>query len=83
MASAKSGVSRVSPAPMEKFNVVFYSADTKKATSSLNGRWMRACPCGWVTGDEVYRDDRALRLRLESHGQAFVLAVTKNEPHWW
>ena len=78
-----SGLSRVSPAQMEKINVVSLFSRYEKPTSSLNGRWMRACPCGWVTGDEVYRDDRTLRLRLESHGQAFVVAVTKNEPHWW
>lgn len=39
-------------------------------------------PCGWVTGDEVYGGDRRLRLWLEQRGQAFVLAVPRNEPLW-
>lgn len=36
----------------------------------------------WVTGDEVYGGDRALRLFLEGERQAFVLAVRSNEMVW-
>src|SRR4051794_27384896 len=32
-------------------------------------------PCGWVTGDEVYGNDRVLRRFLEEREQPFVLAV--------
>jgi SRSO17 transposase len=39
--------------------------------------------CAWVTGDEAYGRDRALRGWLESRQQAFVLAVAKDEPLWW
>lgn len=39
-------------------------------------------PCGWVTGDEAYGGDRRLRLWLEQRGQAFVLAVPRNESLW-
>lgn len=39
-------------------------------------------PCAWVTGDSIYGGDRKLRLWLEGRGQAFVLAVPKNEPLW-
>ncbi|KAG0161880.1 hypothetical protein DFQ30_005088, partial [Apophysomyces sp. BC1015] len=37
-------------------------------------------PCAWVTGDEVYSGDRRLRVWLESRGQAFVMAIAKDEP---
>uniref|UniRef100_UPI0039082422 IS701 family transposase n=1 Tax=Ralstonia syzygii TaxID=28097 RepID=UPI0039082422 len=40
-------------------------------------------PCAWVAGDEVYGGDRRLRVWLESRGQAFVMAVAKDEPLWW
>jgi SRSO17 transposase len=39
-------------------------------------------PCKWVTADEVYGGDRHLRIWLEGQEQAFVLAVTSNEPLW-
>lgn len=38
--------------------------------------------CKWVTADEVYGGDRLLRIWLEQQEQAFVLAVTSNEPLW-
>jgi len=39
-------------------------------------------PCGWVTGDEVYGNDRTLRRFLEEREQPFVLAVRRNESLW-
>ena len=33
----------------------------------------------WVTGDEVYGNNRALRTALETRGQAFVLAIEATE----
>jgi SRSO17 transposase len=39
-------------------------------------------PCKWVTAHEVYGGDRNLRRWLEEQEQAFVLAVTSNEPLW-
>src|SRR5919202_822281 len=33
-------------------------------------------PFRWVTGDSIYGDDRRLRLWLEEHEQAYVLAVS-------
>jgi len=36
----------------------------------------------WVTGDEVYGRDRALRMWLESNEQPHVLTVACNEPVW-
>jgi SRSO17 transposase len=39
-------------------------------------------PARWVTGDEVYGSDRLLRVWLEQHEMAYVLAVRSNEPTW-
>ncbi len=38
-----------------------------------------AVPAAWVTGDEVYGDNRPLREWLESRGQPYVLAVSGDE----
>ncbi len=46
----------------------------------------RACAAGvhpaWVTGDDVYGGDRALRTYLEGRKQPFVLGVRRNEYVW-
>jgi SRSO17 transposase len=39
-------------------------------------------PAAWVTGDSVYGDDRRLRVWLEEHTQAYVLAVSGKEYVW-
>src|SRR4051794_29768955 len=39
-------------------------------------------PVSWVLGDEVYGNDRRLRIWLEQHDQAHVLAVKATEPLW-
>ena len=39
-------------------------------------------PFGWVTGDEVYGNDRNLRLWLEHQGIPHVLAIRSNEKLW-
>lgn len=39
-------------------------------------------PAAWVTGDSVYGDDRRLRLWLEEHKRAYVLAVSGKEYVW-
>jgi SRSO17 transposase len=39
-------------------------------------------PAAWVTGDSVYGDDRRLRLWLEAHERAYVLAVSGKEYVW-
>jgi SRSO17 transposase len=39
-------------------------------------------PARWVTGDSVYGDDRRLRMGLEAHPQAYVLAVSGKECVW-
>jgi SRSO17 transposase len=39
-------------------------------------------PFGWVAGDEVYGNDRNLRLWLEREGIPHVLAIKRNEKLW-
>src|SRR4029450_2895989 len=39
-------------------------------------------PAAWVTGDSVYGDDRRLRMWLEAHERAYVLAVSGKEYVW-
>jgi SRSO17 transposase len=39
-------------------------------------------PATWVTGDSVYGDDRRLRMWLEAHERAYVLAVSGKEYVW-
>jgi SRSO17 transposase len=36
-------------------------------------------PAGWVTGDEIYGQNAALRLALEERGMPYVLAVPVNQ----
>ncbi|HVK94069.1 MAG TPA: IS701 family transposase [Noviherbaspirillum sp.] len=39
-------------------------------------------PFAWITGDEVYGDNRSLRVWLEQQGLHFVLAVRCNQYVW-
>ena len=39
-------------------------------------------PAAWVTGDEVYGNDGALRRWLEGERRAYVLAVARSHPVW-
>ena len=39
-------------------------------------------PARWVTADEIYGNDHALRRWLEAEEQAYVLAVSCNHPVW-
>ena len=39
-------------------------------------------PAAWVTGDEVYGNDGALRRWLETEGRPYVLAVARSHPVW-
>ncbi len=39
-------------------------------------------PCGWVTGDAVYGNDRSLRSWLEEQGKSYVMAVCGQESVW-
>jgi SRSO17 transposase len=39
-------------------------------------------PFAWITGDEVYGDNRSLRVWLEQQDLHFVLAVRSNQHVW-
>lgn len=61
---------------------VAFATKPRLAEAMLARAFEAEVPCAWVTGDTVYGGDRHLRLFLEAHEQAFVLAVPSNEPLW-
>jgi SRSO17 transposase len=52
------------------------------AQAMLEGALGAGVPFAWVTGDEVYGGDRRLRLWLEEHHLAHLLAIKATEPLW-
>jgi SRSO17 transposase len=52
------------------------------ARQALARAFAAGVPAKWVTGDSVYGDDRRLRMWLEAHPQAHVLAVSGKEYVW-
>jgi SRSO17 transposase len=52
------------------------------AQAMLDRALVTGVPFGWVTGDEVYGGDRRLRLWLEAHDLAHLLAIKATEPLW-
>jgi SRSO17 transposase len=52
------------------------------ARGMLEQAFKAGVPATWVTGDSVYGDDRRLRMWLEEHDQAYVLAVSGKEYVW-
>lgn len=48
----------------------------------LHRAWAAGVPMAWVTGDEVYGDDPALRDAIAHAGRRYVLAVGANTPAW-
>ena len=52
------------------------------ALEMLRLAWKRGVPMAWVTGDEVYGDDPALRDGIAAAGRRYVLAVASNTPVW-
>ncbi len=61
---------------------VQFATKPQLAEKMLERALQAGVPCKWVTADEVYGGDRHLRIWLEQHEQAFVLAVNSNEPLW-
>lgn len=62
-----------------------FSTKPQLAIKMLERALEAEVPCKWVkwvTADEIYGGDRRLRIWLEQQEQAFVLAVTSNEPLW-
>src|SRR3954468_4598870 len=52
------------------------------AKAMLARAFSAGAPAAWVTGDEVYGGDGALRRWLEEEGRAYVLAVRSNQSVW-
>jgi SRSO17 transposase len=52
------------------------------AARLLRRAWAHHVPCAWVTGDEIYGDDPALRDAIAAAGRRYVLAVAGNTPVW-
>jgi SRSO17 transposase len=52
------------------------------ARHMLERAFQAGVPATWVTSDSVYGDDRRLRMWLEAHARAYVLAVSGKEYVW-
>ena len=61
---------------------VEFQTKPEQAMEMLKHAWDQGVPMHWVTGDEVYGDNPALRDTVESHGKLYVLAVSSNTPVW-
>src|SRR5262247_3966475 len=53
-----------------------FATKPQLAPQRLQRAFDHGVPAAWVTGDSVYGDNRSLRLWLEEHRQAHVLAVS-------
>jgi len=61
---------------------VAFATKPQLARQMLERAFAAGMPAGWVTGDEVYGNDGALRRWLEGEGQPYVLAVSCSHPLW-
>jgi SRSO17 transposase len=61
---------------------VGFATKPQLAQRMLERAFAAGIPAAWVTGDEVYGNNRRLRRWLESQHQPFVLAVACNETVW-
>src|SRR5262247_271149 len=59
-----------------------FATKPQLAQQMLKRAFDHGVPAAWVTGDSVYGDNRSLRLWLEEHRQAHVLAVSGQEYVW-
>jgi SRSO17 transposase len=59
--------------------VVGFATKPELARALLERACQAGVPAAWVTADSIYGDDRRLRLWLETHEQAYVLAVSGKE----
>src|SRR5258708_2827275 len=58
---------------------VAFATQPERARQLLERAQAARVPAAWVTADSVYGDDRRLRMWLEAHEQAYVLAVSGKE----
>ncbi|MFN2383743.1 MAG: IS701 family transposase [Gemmatimonadota bacterium] len=61
---------------------VGFATKPRLAQAMLGRAFAAGVPAAWVSGDEVYGDDGALRRWLEEGGHAYVLAVSCDHPVW-
>ena len=59
-----------------------FATKPQLAQQMLKRAFDASIPAAWVTGDSVYGDNRSLRLWLEAHDHAHVLAVSGKEYVW-
>jgi SRSO17 transposase len=59
-----------------------FATKPQLAQQMLKRAFETGVPAAWVTGDSVYGDNRSLRLWLEEHDHAYVLAVSGKEYVW-
>ena len=59
-----------------------FATKPELARGMLEQAFKAGVPVAWVTGDSVYGDDRRLRMWLEEHDHAYVLAVSGKEYVW-
>jgi SRSO17 transposase len=52
------------------------------AARMLRRSWRNGVPMAWVTGDEVYGNDPALRDAIDRAGKRYVMAVASSTPAW-
>jgi SRSO17 transposase len=58
---------------------VSFQTKPQLATALLERALDGGVPAAWVTADEVYGNDSAFRRALEARGQAYVVAVRRNQ----
>ena len=61
---------------------VTFATKPQLAQQMLKRTFDAGVPAAWVTGDSVYGDNRQLRMWLEEHEYAHVLAVSGKEYVW-
>jgi SRSO17 transposase len=59
-----------------------FATKPQLAQQMLKRAFDAGVPAAWVTGESVYGDNRSLRLWLEEHHHAHVLAVSGEEYVW-
>jgi SRSO17 transposase len=60
-------------------DAVQFATKPQLAQAQLERALQAGVPAAWVTADSVYGDDRHLRMWLEAHEQAYVMAVSGKE----
>jgi SRSO17 transposase len=61
---------------------VTFATKPALAPQMLQRAFAAGIPAAWVTGDEIYGDDPALRRWLEAERHPYVLAVSSNHALW-